>query len=91
MALDAQIERSQHILDTTRRQHPERVGMAMAVLDKIDGIAHKTLWMYYVMAYSNTEISKELKYDVREVMRRKAEGLKILEVLDGVSVPDGDQ
>ena len=40
---------------------------------------YKCLWCYYVLGLSNREVSQRLKYDCREVVRRKTEGLARLE------------
>ena len=79
MAIADQLRRSRSLLAEIRRLWPVRLAMAMQVLDGMQGMEYKCLWCYYVLGLSNREVSQRLKYDCREVVRRKTEGLARLE------------
>lgn len=79
LAIADQLRRSRSLLAEIRRLWPVRLAMAMQVLDGMQGMEYKCLWFYYVLGLSNREVSQRLKYDCREVVRRKTEGLARLE------------
>lgn len=82
LALEAQVARCRDMLQNARRQYPERLSMAMRALQGLRGIEYKVLWCYYILGLSNAETGRRLRYDCREVIRRKTAGLQRLERME---------
>lgn len=82
LALEAQVARCRDMLQSARKQYPERLSMAMRTLQGLRGIEYKVLWSYYILGLSNAETGRRLHYDCREVIRRKTAGLQRLERME---------
>lgn len=81
-AVTLQLEQGRESLRRMRLQFPVRMDQAMRAISRLEGMQRKCLWAYYVLGLSNAAAAKELRYDQRTFLRRKAEGLKRLERLD---------
>lgn len=89
LAIRAQLQRSQELLMTQRRQYPDRLSLAMCTIDGLTGMERNVLWSYYVLGLSNTETAERLHYDVREVVRKKKTALARLDDVKGATGCDG--